>query len=86
MSTVVMPLANLPKYPEIAADYEKSFAKQKQLTPDIWVAAHASQYRMQEKLKAGSFVDPEGYKAAIARHEKEFRAELAKVRPRAAQP
>jgi hypothetical protein len=31
-------------------------------------------------VKAGSFVDPEGYKAAVERYEKSFRDQLAKAR------
>lgn len=79
MGTVVMPLRGNPKYPNIAQDLARSFEKQKRLSPDIWVAAHASQYRMQEKLKAGSFVDPEGYKQAIDRYERNFREQFAKI-------
>jgi hypothetical protein len=35
---------------------------------------------MQEKLKSGSFVDPEGYKQAVERYEKLFREQLARQR------
>lgn len=80
MGTVVMPLTGNPKYPNIAEDFARSFEKQKRLSPDIWVAGHASQYGMQEKYKAGSFVDPQGYKEAIERYEKSFREQLAKAR------
>ena len=78
MGTVVMPLSGNAKYPNIAEDFERSFAKQKRLSPEIWVAAHASQYNMQQKLKAGSFVDPKGYKDAIERYERNFREELTR--------
>lgn len=77
LNSVVMPLVGNSKYPRIVADYEESFARQKALTPDIWVAGHASQYNMQAKWKAGSFVDPEGYQRAIAEYERAFRARLA---------
>lgn len=80
MNTVVMPLTGNPKYPNITADFERSFDRQKRLSPEIWVAAHASQYGMQEKYKAGSFVDPQGYKGAIARYEKSFRQQMATAR------
>lgn len=80
MATVVMPLAGNPKYPAIAADFERTFRVQKALSADIWVAAHASQYGMQEKLKAGSFVDPAGYRRAVEHHEARFREELARVK------
>lgn len=79
MGTVVMPLRDNPKYPDIADDFARSFEKQKQLSPEIWVAAHASQYGMQRKLKAGSFVDPDGYRKAVEEHEKRFRAQLAEA-------
>jgi metallo-beta-lactamase class B len=79
IGTVVMPLIDNPKYPNIADDYKTSFARQKSLSPDIWVAAHASQYRMQEKYKNGSFVDPQGYKDAIDASEKSFRQQLARA-------
>ena len=79
-----MPLVHNAKYPQIAKDFEESFAKQKRLTPDIWVAAHASQYRMQEKYKSGSFVDPEGYKRAIDLYERSFREQLAKEQRKSA--
>ena len=80
MMTVVMPLKGMPTYPDIAADFKRSFARQKQLSPEIWVAAHASQYSLQHNMKRGSFVDPDGYKTAVAEYEKNFLAELAKVR------
>lgn len=77
METVVMPLKGNPKYPGIASDFAASFKKQKSLAPDIWVAAHSSQYRMKDKVKAGSFVDPQGYKDAVAQLERVFLAKLA---------
>jgi metallo-beta-lactamase class B len=78
MNTVVMPLVGNRKYPQIAEDYERAYATQRQLSPDIWVAAHASQYNMAEKAKAGSFVDPQGYKQAIEHYYALFRETLEK--------
>jgi metallo-beta-lactamase class B len=80
MATVVMPLVN-PKYPDIVDDYRRTFARQKKLTPNIWVAAHGSQYGMVEKHRAGSFHDPGGYRKAVANYEKLFLERLAKERP-----
>jgi metallo-beta-lactamase class B len=77
MGTVVMPLVDNEYYPEIAEDFAQSFRKQRTLTPDIWVAAHASQYGMREKYEAGSFVDLDGYKQAIDRFEKRYLEQLA---------
>jgi metallo-beta-lactamase class B len=80
MGTVVMPLAGNTKYPQIAEDLERSFAKQKTWKPDIWVAAHGTQYRMREKYRRKSFVDPDGYLPAVEQLEKAFRAQLARQR------
>ena len=85
MNTVVMPLVGNRKYPQIAEDYERAFATQRRLTPDIWVAAHASQYNMAEKVKAGSFVDPQGYQQAIQHYQALFHETLEKERKTAPQ-
>ncbi|WP_321472419.1 subclass B3 metallo-beta-lactamase [uncultured Paludibaculum sp.] len=77
METIIMPLVGNAKYPRIIADCEETFAKQRRLSPEIWLAAHASQYDMAKKVKTGSFVDPQGYKAAVARCEQQFRKQLA---------
>jgi metallo-beta-lactamase class B len=76
MSTVVMPLLGNPKYPDIVSDFQRSFRVQKSLAVDAWVAAHASQYNMQAKLKTGSFIDRDGYMAAVQQHERTFRQKL----------
>lgn len=76
VATVVMPLAGNRKYPEIVQDYEKTFTRQKSWRPDIWVAAHGSQYKMDEKYRKGSFVDPAGYVAMVSRSELDFRKRL----------
>jgi hypothetical protein len=80
MESVVMPLVGNPKYPGIAGDYERAFKVQKALTPDIWVAAHASHYGMAAKYKAGSFIDPDGYRNAVERYERLYREQLARER------
>jgi metallo-beta-lactamase class B len=77
MATVVMPLSGNPKYPNIVSDFERTFEVQKGLSPDIWVAAHASQYGMEEKFRKGSSVDPEGYRRAVDKHEAMFRERLS---------
>jgi metallo-beta-lactamase class B len=80
MESVVMPLVGNPKYPGIAGDYERAFKVQKALTPDSWVAAHASHYGMAAKYKAGSFIDPDGYRNAVERYERLYREQLARER------
>ena len=80
MGSVVMPLVGNKNYPQIIEDYARSFRAQKALSADIWVAAHGSQYGMQEKYKSGSFVDPEGYRQAVERFEKLYLEQLRRER------
>src|SRR5262249_53300825 len=51
-------VAGMPKYPGIAADYAKTFAAQKAMNIDVFLASHASQFRMHEKYKPGDAYDP----------------------------
>ncbi len=85
INTVVMPLVGNPKYPGIISDYERTLVVQRQLSPEIWVAAHAAQYDMAAKRQAGSFVDPQGYKTAVEHYATFFHETLEKER-RAAAP
>lgn len=61
-----------PTYPGVLDDFESTLEHQASLSPDIWVAAHGSHYRLHDKLEPGAphdpnrFRDPEGYRAAIA--------------------
>jgi metallo-beta-lactamase class B len=71
-------------YPQIVADYEKTFRVLKSLSCDIFLGSHGSYYDMDKKLKrlrAGdpnAFVDPAGYRAYVDDREQAFHAELAK--------
>ena len=77
-------LVNNPKYPDIAADYEKMFRVLRQLPCDVFLGAHGNYYNMEEKFaklknsSANPFVDPEGYRRFVAEKEQDFRSELAK--------
>jgi metallo-beta-lactamase class B len=77
-------LVNNPSYPQIAADYEKTFRVSKTLHCDVFLGAHGGYYGMEEKyarLKDGGanpFIDPDGYKAFMAGRERDFREELLK--------
>ncbi len=70
------------KYPQIADDYARTFREQKKLECDIFLSSHAGQYDLHKKWKPGqtyspeTFVDPEGYKAAVARAEAAYLAAL----------
>jgi metallo-beta-lactamase class B len=72
-------------YPGIADDYKKMFVTLKGLPCDIFLGAHGLYFDMLEKLdkiKAGAgesvWIDPDGYKAAVAERQQAFEAELAK--------
>ncbi|HJV23389.1 MAG TPA: subclass B3 metallo-beta-lactamase [Holophagaceae bacterium] len=73
LPTVVMSLEP-PAYPGIGADLQRSFSRLKALHPDLWVAAHASQFGLAAKHAAGSYVDPKGYREAVAEAEAAFEA------------
>jgi metallo-beta-lactamase class B len=77
-------LVNNTAYPGIAADYEKTFGILSSLPCDIFLGAHGAYFGLIEKydrMKKGdalAFVDPAGYKAALAQKQLDFRNELAK--------
>jgi metallo-beta-lactamase class B len=79
-------VTGMPKYPEIQADYAKTFAAQKAMKFDVWLASHASQFRMHEKYQPGDpynpdrFVDPAGFLASVEKLEKAYLDQLAKER------
>jgi metallo-beta-lactamase class B len=79
-------VSGMPKYPNIAQDYAKTFIAQKDLRIDVFFASHASQFRMHEKYKPGDpynpdrFVDPMGYLESVQRLEKTYLDQLTKER------
>ncbi len=83
-------LVNNAAYPQIAADYARTFEVLKALRGEIFLGAHGSYFDLETKyarMKAGApaaFVDPDGYRKYVAEREQAFKAELAKGR--AAQP
>jgi metallo-beta-lactamase class B len=70
------------EYPQIAADYEKTFRVLRSLPCDIFLGAHGEYYNMDEKLKrlhAGAsnpFIDPAGYRSFVEEREHAFRQKL----------
>ena len=74
----------LASYPGIAADYVHTFEVLRSLPCDFFLGAHGVYFNMLEKLKrapaGGSavWIDPAGYKAAVAERQQAFEAELAK--------
>jgi len=83
------PLVNNKAYPQIASDYEASFAKLKTMKADVFLAAHAQFYHPQQKLalrKKGApnpFVDPGELLRFVAASQRDFEAELAKQKAQA---
>ena len=74
------------RYPEIAGDFERSFAIWRALACDVVLGAHPSFFDMDQKrdrLSGGGpnpFIDPAGYRKLIAEAEQRFRAQLASER------
>ncbi len=69
-------------YPGIAKDYERTFVVLKGLPCDVFLGAHGAYFDMLAKLeraKAGAgesvWIDPEGYRAAVAERQQAFEAE-----------
>ena len=71
-----------PTYPGVADDFAETFRKQKALDVDVWVAAHGSQYGLHDKYRPGqeyrpeTFVDPDGFLAAVERLERLYLAQI----------
>ena len=79
-------VSGMARYPGIADDYARTFKAQKDMPIEIWLASHASQFKLHEKYKPGDafnpdrFVDPQGFKASVAQLEKTYREQLARER------
>ena len=78
-------VSGMPAYPQIASDYERTFATLKKLPCDIFLGAHAGYYDGREKAamlashpERNPFVDPDGYRAYIDRAEQKFRDQRAR--------
>jgi metallo-beta-lactamase class B len=81
-------VSGMPKYPDIGEDYARTFKAQKDMQVDVWLASHASQFKLHEKYQPGDpfnpdrFVDPRGFKAAVEQLEKTYQDQLARERAR----
>ncbi len=69
------------KYPAIAADFERTFARLSAEACDIFIEGHGFSFGLEEK-RAGrrSFIDPEGCRESLARAEQTFRRQLEQQR------
>src|SRR6266852_8565849 len=76
-------------YPEMAADFAKTFQVLKSLPCDVFLGAHGGYYGMVERYEllkkgqANAFVNPQDYKEYIAQKERAFRKTLAAQQGRA---
>jgi len=65
-------------YPGIADDYAYTFKAMKNIKFDLWLASHASQFKLHDKHKTGdaynpaAFIDQAGYDAALSDLQKQY--------------
>ena len=70
------------KYPNIVADYTRAFEVLESLPCDVFLSSHTGAYHLAEKYHRGmpyspeTFVDPDGYRDAVARAKQRFFAEV----------
>jgi metallo-beta-lactamase class B len=73
---------NLAEYPEIAQDYAYTLKAMKNLSFDIWLASHASQFDLHSKHKPGDsynpavFADRAGYDNHLKDLQKDYEEKL----------
>jgi metallo-beta-lactamase class B len=77
-------VSGMPTYPGIAADYARTFQAQKEMQIDVFLASHASQFRLHSKYQPGDpykvdrFVDPASFQKSVAQLEKAYLDQLQK--------
>ena len=75
-------VSGMSTYPNVGKDYAYTLATLQTLQFDLWVASHASQFRMHEKRKPGDpykpevFADRPGYEASINTIRREYEKRL----------
>lgn len=71
-------ISGMPSYPNIGKDYAYTLDALQKIEFDLWVASHASQFRLHEKRKPGDayrpqvFDDRPGYEASINTIKREY--------------
>jgi metallo-beta-lactamase class B len=82
-TSVVNKLVNNRNYPDIVADYERSFTELRRMPCDVFLGAHAEFFHLEEKrkkLEAGkldAFIDPTEMQKYVDESERAFRKRLA---------
>lgn len=82
MPTIIVDkkLNEVTEYPEMSADYSYTLSAMKNISFDIWLASHASQFKLHSKHKPenaynpDAFVDKQGYEEALYELQKDFDA------------
>jgi metallo-beta-lactamase class B len=76
-------LVNNSKYPNIVADYQRSFRLLESLPCDVFLGPHGSFFALPEKMaklehgaKANPFIDPQGYRDFLKGSEQNFYEQL----------
>jgi metallo-beta-lactamase class B len=80
MPTIITerPFAAITAYVDISKDYEYTLKAMKNISFDLWLAAHASQFNLHEKHKPGdaynpaAFIDQPGYDTVLSDLQKQF--------------
>ncbi len=79
MPTIVIDkLSEAPAYPTISQDLANTFKSLKNVSFDLWLASHASQFNMHSKHKPGdaylpaAFIDKLGFESSLADLERQF--------------
>jgi metallo-beta-lactamase class B len=74
--------ADVTTYPGIARDYAYTLQAMKNISFDIWLASHASQFKLHDKHKPGdaynpaAFTDQPGYDATLSDLQKQYDEKL----------
>lgn len=77
------PFAEVKSYPQITADYAYTLRVMKDLKFDIWVASHASQFKLQARHHPGdaynplAFADQKAYDTAISELQDAYQKKLS---------
>ncbi len=78
------PFGTITNYPGIASDYAYTLKAMKNISFDIWLASHASQFNLHDKHKPGdaynpaAFIDQQGYDKAISDLQKQYDEKMKK--------
>jgi metallo-beta-lactamase class B len=76
--------ADINAYPNVAQDYANTIQAMKSISFDLWLASHASQFKLHNKHKPGdaynpmAFADKAGYDAALIELQQDYNEKLQK--------